>query len=450
MFKRFVLLVLTCLNVAIYAEVSATSVQLGSCPPPENSYWHEDSLIDYDVTGLTDEYDQQRARVAVASWNAHNFLVNCSYVNFIETGTRMRFVTTFNITTTPAWNILVPDAGLINSSTISWNLAAAATNRSAPGYHDWIESVFKHEVGHGMGIDHPSNNVTGKSIMNGYIGGQVNGLPVRNIPKDIQILCDDPAIRDHPHYHGNCPVGWTPPTLETCLQVETAKGEVVDRNCDSPIIIDVDGRGYDLCDWPDGVAFDVGADGIVEQTAWIDADSTNCFLVLDRNGNGKIDNGLELFGNAAPQPVADGEMPNGFIALRQFDEPNYGGNGDNRITISDSVFAALRLWHDANHNGVTNVGELYGLSQKGVSAIALEYSESPKIDAFQNYFHYVSVARVNGVWAKVYDVFLISAEWDSGSKNANLNVMVPGNRRIEVKNGSVGAVRQTRLRTRTR
>jgi hypothetical protein len=99
-------------------------------------------------------------------------------------------------------------------------------------------------------------------------------------------------------------------------------------DCDpTPIIIDFRGEGFHLTSMADGVKFSFG--GQLMQTSWTDKNYSNAWLVLDRNGNGVIDDAAELFGNLTPQP--DGPNHNGYKALAVFDDPKNGGNGNGRI-----------------------------------------------------------------------------------------------------------------------
>jgi hypothetical protein len=76
--------------------------------------------------------------------------------------------------------------------------------------------------------------------------------------------------------------------------------------------------------------------------AWTDTAYDNAFLALDRDGDGVIDTGKELFGNATDQPASDD--PNGFLALAVFDKKENGGNENGIIDPGDAVFSRQLLW----------------------------------------------------------------------------------------------------------
>jgi len=128
-----------------------------------------------------------------------------------------------------------------------------------------------------------------------------------------------------------------------------------------PLVFDLDGNGVSLTELTGGsVYFDLNADGFAERTGWVSREDG--LLVLDKNGNGMIDDGGELFGTSTTD---------GFTILREYDS-----NGDNQITDADAVWNNLQVWRDQNGDGVSQPGELLSMAETRVSAIGLASYEA--------------------------------------------------------------------------
>lgn len=123
-----------------------------------------------------------------------------------------------------------------------------------------------------------------------------------------------------------------------------------------PLVLDLDGDGIELTARSSvSPSFDLNDDGFAEQTGWIGKDDG--LLARDLNANGTIDNVGELFGDATTS---------GFTALAALDS-----NTDGVINVSDSNFADLRVWRDADSDGKTDAGELKTLAEAGIVSINL-------------------------------------------------------------------------------
>ena len=179
----------------------------------------------------------------------------------------------------------------------------------------------------------------------------------------------------------------------------------------TPILVDVAGNGFDLTDSANGVTFNLNNIGGREKIAWTRAGSDDAWLALDRNGNGTIDDGTELFGDVTLQPdPLTGEKKNGFRALAEYDKTSNGGNANGQIDVGDSVFSSLRLWQDSNHDGLTGASELLTLQSQDLATIDLDYKDSKKTDNHGNEFSFRakvknSEGQHQGRWA--WDVYLL-------------------------------------------
>ena len=108
--------------------------------------------------------------------------------------------------------------------------------------------------------------------------------------------------------------------------------------------------------------------GTAQLTGWVT--STEGLLAVDLNHDGKINDGTELFGSATR--LANGQMAgDGFTALKEFDS-----NHDGKVNAADQRWNELKVWVDANHNGVTDAGELRGLADVGVVSMSLNFNYS--------------------------------------------------------------------------
>ena len=140
----------------------------------------------------------------------------------------------------------------------------------------------------------------------------------------------------------------------------------------SPLVFDLDGDGIETVGTETGVQFDHNGNGYAERTGWIGPDDG--LLAFDRDQNGNIDNGNELFGNH--YRLNSGSLAsNGFLALADLDS-----DSNKHIDSQDIAWDRLAIWQDLNLSGSVDPGELNSLVSHGIAKISLEYTRGKGLD----------------------------------------------------------------------
>lgn len=166
----------------------------------------------------------------------------------------------------------------------------------------------------------------------------------------------------------------------------------VQINMADPLVLDMNGEGIQLTPAGRGASFDINGDGKKESTAWVKGDSA--FLVMDRNNNGLIDDGSELFGD---QHGAS----NGFQELARFDTCR-----DNIIDRKDSAWNALKVYQDLNSNGAIDYGEVTSLEKAGVASINLDFTTTDSQQSGNRLIMKGSFTTTDGTKRNIMDALL--------------------------------------------
>lgn len=128
-----------------------------------------------------------------------------------------------------------------------------------------------------------------------------------------------------------------------------------------PLVFDLNFDGVRLTKLGEsGVSFNFDGGSTSEGTGWISP--KDGLLVLDKNSNGTIDDGGELFGS---------DQEDGFTALRAYDT-----NSDGLITSADAIYSNARMWIDSNSDGISQSSELYTLASLQIAKIDLNAQQS--------------------------------------------------------------------------
>lgn len=432
-------LVATCVVLTLAMPAQAFAMGGGAgCPGWGAPHWPnhtpdtpQNVYYDFDPATLYDSNQINQITNAIAIWN-NMFINNNVGIRFVRapSGTAPNLLLLNDPTTACTPDIAVArTSGSRTLTPLSTRIvfypliqcSYLPIDPTKNGYNSIFFKIALHELGHTLGIfdviadasgvghiENCQNQIQGFSVENTFTCVPWNANDQFHNEPIAPSTCDVGALNNvYPPGSGGTTGGGCNDSIHTSPASGGAESPQLCNGCNcSPIVIDVDGNGFELTSAADGVVFDILANGQPQQISWISSGSDDAFLVLDRNGNGLIDDGSEVFGDSTPQPPSD--QPNGFAALAVFDTPEEGGNGDGVIDASDSIYSRLQLWRDRNHNGISESDELFSLPALGVRAIELDYRPSRRVDEFGNEFRYRAKIHHtrgshDGRWA--FDVF---------------------------------------------
>ncbi len=137
-------------------------------------------------------------------------------------------------------------------------------------------------------------------------------------------------------------------------QAAYANDEVHDTGEFNPVVLDLNGDDTAMTLDAGNLFFDADDDGYQEQTEWLSPQDG--FLALDRNLDGQIDQGSEIFANNHAQQ--------GLESLAWFDIDH-----NSVINSDDPVYSALQLWVDINPDAAAEFGEVFSLYQAGITEL---------------------------------------------------------------------------------
>jgi hypothetical protein len=265
----------------------------------------------------------------------------------------------------------------------SIRLADGRTFECYPNSSIAADSVA-HELGHYLGL---ADSGCSDHIMAERTGTVTNGQMTWSTSRQVQAAeCTFADSANSTTLEQNNET--SDPFCEAYCWTSCVNNVCPDGNPGCPILMDLENDGIHLTGL-DPVWFDIDADGGLDLISWTDRGEG--LLALDRNRNGLIDDGSELFGDATR--LSDGSRAlNGYLALAELDTWVFGGNEDGHIDVTDAAFGSLQMWIDRSHDGVSQPEELQTLQQAGILRIGLGYRRSNRTDRHGNELRFLGRA----------------------------------------------------------
>jgi hypothetical protein len=356
----------------------------GCINPPSSGGvgWRPGTAVKYSFVGTWSGLLRDCVEEGIAAWNSANSSTNNAFFTSQGGGSPQITLSMQNLGGTTGGGMTEPSRdgdGYTTGVGIQFN-----TNTDILFSCDGFRKVAMHEFGHSQGLDDTQGG-GGSSVMNQMSGANDSGGNIPMYPTSCDVNAATWYQPSDPCAFG-CPPGYT----TNC--VGDQQPDPLHCNCCinySPILIDLSGNGFNMSSAGNGVWWTINDQGASIQIGWpLHADDV--WLARDRNHNGLVDNGSELFGNTTR--LSDGTIAeHGYAALADLD-----ANNDGEIDRSDPGFASLLVWSDRNRDGASAADELAGVAAAGIRSLSVNFRESRRRDQWGNQFRYVSFVTLRG------------------------------------------------------
>ncbi len=279
----------------------------------------------------------------------------------------------------------------LHAGSVSGFNSFASYSYDAPFY----ESTY----GYSFGITHVitnSDNWTGSSVSVTWsrnLATNTNHEPDTCYTAMLNVGLSDPTVPPTVTNYAkqSAPICYPPPPPPKPDDPVNGPGTCNDPNCMGqwePLVLDLNGDGVNTTATDDMVWFDLNGDGDKDHITWTNKATIEGFLWINLGGKNRVDDGTELFGIGTVMPGGT-KARDGFEALEIYDRVDHGGNADGVIDSNDAAWNKLRVWIDANHNGICEPGEVSPLAKYGVEGISLARTRTSVVDA-QGNGHYLT------------------------------------------------------------
>jgi len=366
--------------IALAVALSVTSnihAQCSNCSPSVKTGFYPGTPLKFYLSPALSQTEYDAATNAINGWNAW-FDQNC-------------MTPPYSITANQAGaDVCIDEYPYLDPGNPAYfdGYGSIELNPQYRNAGDLMDTVLLHEVGHAIGFQDLGPNCAYQSVMDGSINSETGPFMYGIGPADeCALSLNDPPPPSPP----------PPPAGDATAQTQ---------NGSDPLVFDLNGDGIHTTGASSPVSFDLDGDGNKERITWTDGNTAEGFLWIDLNHNGRVDDGRELFGIGTAMP--DGTRArNGFEALAIYDRPENGGNGDGVLDSNDGIWNRLRIWVDANHDGISQDEEIASLHAYGIVRIPLRPVITRIVDSAGN------THRLQGLYVRKVEgkdtVFLVES-----------------------------------------